>query len=99
MTGDYELGLQEIQNVSKTSPKKNSQWVTMESTEDEAFEIFSKGPMIKFRLDWSAEKCNGVVDRPKPLRTNGQSVDAAGNKENRPGEYHLKFIVLKIIFG
>lgn len=86
MTGDYELGLQEIQSSSKLSPKKNSQWITMENTEDEAFEIFSKGPMLKFRLDWTSEPSNGWVDRPKPFRPNGQTLDVAGNKENRPGE-------------
>ncbi|KAK6630889.1 hypothetical protein RUM44_003059 [Polyplax serrata] len=84
MTGDYELGLQEIQSSSKLSPKKNSQWITMENTEDEAFEVFSKRPMIKFRLDWTSEPSDGLVDRPKPFRPNGQTLDVAGNKENRP---------------
>lgn len=85
MTGDYELGLQELQNSSKASPKKNSQWVTLENAEDQAFEMFSKGPILKFRLDWTSEPSSGWIDRPKPFRANGQTVDSTGNKENRPG--------------
>jgi hypothetical protein len=48
--------------------------------------VFSKGPTLKFRLSWTTEPSNGLVDRPKPLRPQDHSLDSSSNKENRPGE-------------
>jgi polycomb protein SUZ12 len=48
--------------------------------------VFSKGPTLKFRLSWTTEPSNGLVDRPKPLRPQDHSLDSSSNKENRPGK-------------
>ncbi|PNF35214.1 Polycomb protein suz12-B [Cryptotermes secundus] len=84
--GDYELVLQEVQANVKGSPKKLSSWETIGEIKEDCgpFEVFSKGPTLKFRLSWTTEPSNGLVDRPKPLRPQDHSLDSSSNKENRP---------------
>ncbi|KAJ9575928.1 hypothetical protein L9F63_007240, partial [Diploptera punctata] len=84
--GDYELVLQEVQANVKGSPKKLSSWETIGEIKEECgpFEVFSKGPTLKFRLNWTTEPSSGLVDRPKPLRPQDHSLDSSSNKENRP---------------
>ncbi|PSN48543.1 hypothetical protein C0J52_05918 [Blattella germanica] len=84
--GDYELVLQEVQANVKGSPKKLSSWETIGEIKEECgpFEVFSKGPTLKFRLNWTTEPSSGFVDRPKPLRSHDHALDSSSNKENRP---------------
>ncbi|XP_021916525.1 polycomb protein suz12-B isoform X2 [Zootermopsis nevadensis] len=84
--GDYELVLQEVQANVKGSPKKLSSWESIGEIKEECgpFEVFSKGPTLKFHLSWTTEPSNGLVDRPKPLCPQDHSLDSSSNKENRP---------------
>ncbi|XP_046433852.1 polycomb protein suz12-B isoform X1 [Neodiprion pinetum] len=80
--GDYELGLQEVQTNVRASPKKHSSWECItEIKECGPFEVFSRGPTLKFRLSWTTEPSNGLVDRPPPIHP----LPNGDNKENRPG--------------
>lgn len=80
--GDYELGLQEVQTNIRSSPKKHSSWESVPDIKEcGPFEVFSKGPTLKFRLNWTTEPSNGLVDRPTPIH----SVPNGDNKENRSG--------------
>jgi hypothetical protein len=80
--GDYELGLQEVQTSVRSSPKKYSSWETIPSVKDcGPFDVFGRGPTLKFRLNWTTEPSNGYVDRPPPVNP----LPSADNKENRPG--------------
>lgn len=81
--GEYELNLQEVKGSSlRSSPKKHSSWEAVaDPTEYRPFQTFSKGPSLKFRLNWSERPDPPLVQRPTPLpkRPHGD------NKENRPG--------------
>ncbi|OAD57569.1 Polycomb protein SUZ12 [Eufriesea mexicana] len=80
--GDYELGLQEVQTNIRSSPKKHSSWETVPDIKEcGPFEVFSKGPTLKFRLNWTTEPSNGLVDRPTPIHP----IPGGDNKENRSG--------------
>ncbi|XP_076639702.1 polycomb protein Su(z)12 isoform X3 [Colletes latitarsis] len=80
--GDYELGLQEVQTNVRSSPKKHSSWESVPDIKEcGPFEVFSKGPTLKFRLNWTTEPSNGLVDRPAPIHP----VPSGDNKENRSG--------------
>ncbi|XP_066603808.1 polycomb protein suz12-B [Prorops nasuta] len=80
--GDYELGLHEVQTNIRSSPKKHSSWETISDiTECGPFDLFSKGPTLKFRLNWTTEPINGLVDRPPPM----PPIPNGDNKENRSG--------------
>lgn len=81
--GDYELGLQEVQTSVRASPKKHGSWETIPDIKDcGPFDVFGRGPTLKFRLNWTTEPSNGYVDRPPPINPLPISAD---NKENRPG--------------
>ncbi|XP_049778791.1 polycomb protein suz12-B [Schistocerca cancellata] len=84
--GDYELILQEVQASVRQSPKKHSSWEAIGDVKEDTvpFQVFSKGPTLKFRLNWTTEPSNGLVDRPKPIRPHDQCLDSNSNKENRP---------------
>ncbi|XP_017882147.1 polycomb protein suz12-B isoform X2 [Ceratina calcarata] len=85
--GDYELGLQEVQTNIRSSPKKHSSWESVPDIKDcSPFEIFSKGPTLKFRLNWTTEPSNGLVDRPAPIHP----MPSVDNKENRSGNAALE---------
>ncbi|XP_029161266.1 polycomb protein suz12-B [Nylanderia fulva] len=78
--GEYELGLQEVQTNIRSSPKKHNSWETVVDIKDcEPFDIFKQGPTLKFRLSWTTEPSNGLVDRPMPI----PSIPNGDNKENR----------------
>ncbi|XP_070158793.1 polycomb protein suz12-B [Polyergus mexicanus] len=78
--GEYELGLQEVQTNLRSSPKKHNSWETVVDIKDcEPFEMFKQGPTLKFRLSWTMEPSNGLVDRPMPI----PSIPSGDNKENR----------------
>ncbi|EZA48190.1 polycomb protein suz12-B isoform X1 [Ooceraea biroi] len=78
--GEYELGLQEVQTNIRASPKKHSSWETVADIKDcEPFEMFRQGPTLKFRLSWTTEPSNGLVDRPTPI----PAIPSGDNKENR----------------
>ncbi|XP_050460300.1 polycomb protein suz12-B isoform X1 [Cataglyphis hispanica] len=78
--GEYELGLQEVQTNIRSSPKKHNSWETVIDIKDcEPFEMFKQGPTLKFRLSWTTEPSNGLVDRPMPI----PSIPNGDNKENR----------------
>jgi len=78
--GEYELGLQEVQTNVRSSPKKHNSWETVVDIKDcEPFEMFKQGPTLKFRLSWTMEPSNGLVDRPTPI----PSIPSGDNKENR----------------
>lgn len=78
--GDYELGLQEVQTNIRSSPKKHSSWESLPDIKNcEPFEVFSAGPTLKFRLSWTTEPSNGLVDRPTPIHP----LPSGDNKENR----------------
>nr|XP_034190180.1 polycomb protein suz12-B [Osmia lignaria] len=78
--GDYELGLQEVQTNIRSSPKKHSSWESVPDIKEcGPFEVFSKGPTLKFRLNWTTEPSTGLVDRPSPIHT----APNGDNKENR----------------
>ncbi|XP_029676766.1 polycomb protein suz12-B [Formica exsecta] len=78
--GEYELGLQEVQTNVRSSPKKHNSWETVVDIKDcEPFEMFKQGPTLKFRLSWTTEPSNGLVDRPVPI----PSIPSGDNKENR----------------
>ncbi|XP_014609982.1 PREDICTED: polycomb protein suz12-B isoform X1 [Polistes canadensis] len=80
--GDYELGLQEVHANVRSSPKKYSSWESVPDIKDSGpFEVFSRGPTLKFRLSWTMEPSNGLVDRPAPIHP----VPSGDNKENRSG--------------
>ncbi|KAJ8687893.1 hypothetical protein QAD02_023688 [Eretmocerus hayati] len=80
--GDYELNLQEVQTSLRSSPKKHSTWESIPDIKDSApFDAFSRGPSIKFRLNWTSQPSNDLVDRPSPINP----VPGIDNKENRPG--------------
>ncbi|KAK2584933.1 hypothetical protein KPH14_002528 [Odynerus spinipes] len=80
--GDYELGLQEVQTNVRSSPKKYSSWESVPDIKEcGPFEVFSRGPTLKFRLSWTMEPSNGLVDRPAPIHP----VPSGDNKENRSG--------------
>ncbi|KAK7867008.1 hypothetical protein R5R35_006872 [Gryllus longicercus] len=90
--GDYDLVLQEVQTTIRGSPKKHSSWETIGDIKDVSylecgpFEVFSKGPTLKFHLSWTTEPSNGLVDRPKPLQA-ADPLDSSSNKENHPEFY------------
>ncbi|XP_024884255.1 polycomb protein suz12-B isoform X2 [Temnothorax curvispinosus] len=78
--GEYELGLQEVQTNVRSSPKKHSSWETVADIKDcEPFDMFRQGPTLKFRLSWTMEPSNGLVDRPMPI----PPIPSGDNKENR----------------
>ncbi|KAL6265177.1 hypothetical protein P5V15_005262 [Pogonomyrmex californicus] len=78
--GEYELGLQEVQTNVRSSPKKHSSWETVADIKDcEPFDMFRQGPTLKFRLSWTVEPSNGLVDRPMPI----PPIPSGDNKENR----------------
>ncbi|XP_012527671.1 polycomb protein suz12-B isoform X3 [Monomorium pharaonis] len=78
--GEYELGLQEMQTNVRSSPKKHSSWETVADIKDcEPFDMFRQGPTLKFRLSWTMEPSNGLVDRPIPI----PPIPNGDNKENR----------------
>lgn len=78
--GEYELGLQEVQTNVRSSPKKHSSWETVADIKDcEPFNMFRQGPTLKFRLSWTTEPSNGLVDRPSPI----PPIPNGDNKENR----------------
>lgn len=78
--GEYELGLQEVQANVRSSPKKHSSWETVADIKDcEPFDMFRQGPTLKFRLSWTMEPSNGLVDRPMPI----PPIPSGDNKENR----------------
>ncbi|KAG8231689.1 hypothetical protein J437_LFUL007464, partial [Ladona fulva] len=55
----------------RASPRKHSSWETVGEhiAEDLGpFEAFSRGPTLKFRLKWTPEASNSLVERPRPLR-------------------------------
>lgn len=80
--GDYELGLQEVQANVRSSPKKHSSWETIPDIKDcSPFDVFTRGPTLKFRLSWTMEPSNGFVDRPVAVNP----LPNGDNKENRPG--------------
>ncbi|XP_001605309.1 polycomb protein suz12-B isoform X2 [Nasonia vitripennis] len=80
--GDYELSLQEVQTSVRASPKKHSSWEVIPDIKDcGPFDVFGRGPTLKFRLNWTAEPSNGFVDRPPPINP----LPSGDNKENRPG--------------
>lgn len=84
--GDYELGLQEVQTNIRSSPKKHSSWESVPDIKEcGPFEVFSKGPTLKFRLNWTTEPSNGLVDRPAPIHP----LPNGDNKENRSGNSKL----------
>ncbi|GLH02209.1 Polycomb protein suz12-B [Gryllus bimaculatus] len=89
--GDYDLVLQEVQTTIRGSPKKHSSWETIGDIKDVSylecgpFEVFSKGPTLKFHLSWTTEPSNGLVDRPKPLQA-ADPLDSSSNKENHPDQ-------------
>ncbi|XP_063976652.1 polycomb protein suz12-B [Diachasmimorpha longicaudata] len=84
--GDYELGLQEVQTNVRSSPKKHSSWETISDIKEcGPFEVFSRGPTLKFRLSWTTEPSNGLVDRPSLIHP----LPNGDNKENRPGNTDL----------
>ncbi|KAK0089995.1 hypothetical protein PV325_004128 [Microctonus aethiopoides] len=84
--GDYELGLQEVQTNLRSSPKKHSSWeMIADISECGPFDVFSRGPTLKFRLSWTTEPSNGLVDRPTLIH----SLPNGDNKENRPGNTDL----------
>ncbi|XP_012268132.1 polycomb protein suz12-B isoform X2 [Athalia rosae] len=85
--GDYELGLQEVQTNVRASPKKHSSWECITDIKQcGPFEVFSRGPTLKFRLSWTTEPSNGLVDRPVPIHP----LPNGDNKENRPGNGMLE---------
>ncbi|XP_031830748.1 polycomb protein Su(z)12 isoform X1 [Nomia melanderi] len=85
--GDYELGLQEVQTNVRSSPKKHSSWESVPDIKEcGPFEVFSKGPTLKFRLNWTTEPSNGLVDRPTPIHP----LPSGDNKENRSGNTGLE---------
>lgn len=87
--GDYELGLQEVQTNIRSSPKKHSSWESVPDIKEcGPFEVFSKGPTLKFRLNWTTEPSNGLVDRPTPIH----SIPNGDNKENRSGNSKLSIL-------
>lgn len=79
--GEYELSLQEVQTSIRSSPKKHSSWETVPDINGcrEPFETFMQGPKLKFRLSWTTEPSNGLVDRPMPI----SPIPNGDNKENR----------------
>lgn len=78
--GDYELGLQEVQTNIRSSPKKHNSWESVPDIKNcEPFEVFSAGPTLKFRLSWTTEPSNSLVDRPAPIHP----LPSGDNKENR----------------
>lgn len=87
--GDYELGLQEVQTNIRSSPKKHSSWESVPDIKNcEPFEMFCKEPMLKFRLSWTTEPSNGLVDRPALIHP----IPNSDNKENRSANGQLWLI-------
>lgn len=96
--GEYELGLQEVQTNVRSSPKKHSSWETIADIKDcEPFNMFRQGPTLKFRLSWTTEPSNGLVDRPIPIPI--PPIPSGDNKENRSanGQYKIIIIVRMIL--
>lgn len=84
--GEYEISLQEKLQSTKNSPKKLPGWemipdTFIESLEKEnSFEDYQQFPKLKFRLAWTKEKCDDLVDRPSALAFDKDE----SNKENAP---------------
>ncbi|KFM78882.1 Polycomb protein Suz12, partial [Stegodyphus mimosarum] len=89
--GEYQLVLQEL--GQRNSPKKLSSWETFPEGKEKVqitnvtlsqyetinlIDVFGKGPLVTFHLQWKDNLINGMVDRPQPavkpsdlLSTNG----------------------------
>ncbi|KAG8177637.1 hypothetical protein JTE90_019663 [Oedothorax gibbosus] len=65
--GEYQLVLQDL--GQKSSPKKLSSWETLPEDKEKTInviDVFGKGPMVTFHLQWNDNLVSGVVDRPVP---------------------------------
>ncbi|XP_015917341.1 polycomb protein suz12 isoform X2 [Parasteatoda tepidariorum] len=65
--GEYQLVLQEL--GQKSSPKKLSSWETFPDSKDKTLnlvDVFGKGPLVTFHLQWKDNLVSGMVDRPLP---------------------------------
>lgn len=77
--GDYDIVVHDISSNSKNSLKKHSSWEHVEDLVETCgnLDAFMKGPVLKFKLNWSPEASAKIVDRPQPY-------PLQENKENLP---------------
>ncbi|XP_037042961.1 polycomb protein Su(z)12-like [Bradysia coprophila] len=82
--GEYEISLQEKLQSTKNSPKKLPGWEMIPDTfieslkKENPFEDYQQFPKLKFRLAWTKEKSDDMVDRPSDLAFDKDD----SNKEN-----------------
>lgn len=85
--GDYDIVVHDVSQHSKNSIKKHSSWEHVEDIVETCsnLDAFMKGPVLKFKLNWSPEASARVVDRPQlyPLQENKENVPViAANNNN-----------------
>lgn len=86
--GDYDVVVQDFSVSAKNSPKKHSSWENVNDLMETCgnLDTFMKGPVLKFKLNWSPEASAKIVDRPKPypLQENKENLPivASGNNNN-----------------
>lgn len=74
--GDYDIIVSDCNN---SSPKKHSSWENINDLVETCgnLDAFMKGPILKFKLNWSSNSLARIVERPKPYAY-------CENKENIP---------------
>ncbi|XP_018320290.1 polycomb protein Su(z)12 isoform X2 [Agrilus planipennis] len=101
--GDYEVVMQEIPGISKTSPKKHSSWENISDLSDTCcnLDVFMKGPSLKFKLSWSQNAIGRYVERPKPypICDNKENVPAIQNGEESGIKQEKLQIVYQFVYN
>ncbi|KAF2879912.1 hypothetical protein ILUMI_26241 [Ignelater luminosus] len=103
--GDYEVYLQEVIAPTKGSPKKHSGWEDAEDLDpvSNSVDAAAKGPSVKFKLTWSQEACNQLVERPKPYPVGENKenvpVSANNNNNNSNGQQEKLQIVYQFVYN
>lgn len=88
--GDYDLVVHDVSHNSKNLLKKHSSWEHVEDLVNtcENLDTFIKGPVLKFKLNWSPEASARVVDRPQPypLQENKENLPVIASNNNANSE-------------
>lgn len=97
--GSYEISVHEKHNatVKTFSPKKHLTWEQIPETcldefskSENPINGFNQKPTLEFRLSWTKDKSNDMVDRPLPI-TIRKDDNFIANKENEPDQNQNKF--------
>ncbi|XP_055925307.1 polycomb protein SUZ12-like isoform X2 [Argiope bruennichi] len=95
--GEYQLVLQDL--GQRNSPKKLSSWETFPEGKEKVsntnmtlpqyesinfIDVFGKGPLVTFHLQWRDNLVNGIVDRPQPATKMDELFCPNGLKDVNP---------------